>query len=281
MNKTLTIALVLMSLSACGPQSEGTPSSPSAPSASATPEIAKGGGSPDLDIGAPSTTPAASAEPPVQPTPEPSQAPENGLPARLAGIRFGEVDRFLNAKGQSSQLQIIPVDRQGNTLETKALPLEWESDQPEALSVNAEGLVTALVNDGYATITARVSGTDLEARTLINVTAPHNSAPVIESLSASNTLVEGTGTLVQLLAQASDAQSTLPESSYTWSCSPAASCGSFTPPTGSTVYWSSPNTSGNYTLTLTVSDGSLSSEQSVEVEVQTGIGQINVNPPPP
>lgn len=77
-------------------------------------------------------------------------------------------------------------------------------------------------------------------------------------------------------AQAEDAESELSPDSYTWTCAPEA-CPQFETKAGNTAYWRSPAQAGVYTFTVTVSDGSHMARQSLDVEVITGQGNIQVN----
>lgn len=156
------------------------------------------------------------------------------------------------------------------------------------------------MTEGFALIVARIPGTAFEARTVINVTgsstggggeggggggsasvpaAPSNTPPVIQQLTSSSSTVIGGGVAVKMTGGATDAQSLLADSQFSWTCSPLPDCGSFSPATGPTVYWQSPATGGSYQITLTVNDGSLSSTQNVTVIVQTGSGNLQINPP--
>ncbi len=286
---------LLLSLGACAPPAPG-PTGPVSPS-----------GSPTVAPNSNSPLPGVSSVPGTQPSTQPSTVPNSGptavpsptvsagtgLPANLAGIRFGELNRFLNYQGQSTRFDVIAVDANGQVIQA-VLPLQWRSSRPQDFRVDADGKLTALVGAGYSEIVASIPGTDYEIRTIINVSTPGggggggggggaapvipvNAAPVIQSLQASQTSIVGAGSLVRLIAQATDAESTLSASSYSWTCSPMPACGSFNQPNGGTVYWSAPAQSGNYDLILTVTDGNQSSTQSVTVQVQVGNVQVIIN----
>ena len=104
---------------------------------------------------------------------------------------------------------------------------------------------------------------------------PSNTPPVINTLNATAQAVTGTGVPVRLTATATDAEGTLVDSNFIWSCLENP-CGSFGA-NGKTTIWSSPNTSGTYTIRLSVSDGSAVTTKDLSISVQTGTGTITVN----
>lgn len=241
----------------------------------------------------------ASPDPTVSSTPEvpqPSSSPSASgpsfvLPDNVAAIRFANNDRFLDQQGENITWAVELVDRNGSVVPVENVPLEWSSSRPEDFSVDAQGKLTALVSAGYSVIEVRVQGTSLEARSVINVSAGGvggggggggsvNAAPVITSLTASETELTGTGSLVKLTASATDSDSTLNSSSFSWSCDQAIG-DTFNVSNGDTVYWRTPDASGTYVITLTVSDGQRSVSQDVSIDVSTGQGTLVINPPPP
>lgn len=284
------LLLGLLSLSACAPPSTSQPSPGPSPDASAAPTPAPGVSARPT----PQPSPTAS---PVVPTPSASAPPAVVLPAELAGLRFAASNlRFLNQKGQSTSFGVEALDREGRVLDLdlSTLPLEWRSSRPQDFSVDAQGLVTALVESGYSSIEVRVPGSAFQASSVVNIatgsgsggggggggstsTPAPNAAPVITLLNASSETVNGAGTLVRLSAAATDANDTLNENSFSWGCAPTG-CGTFSSPTGSTVYWRAPATGGTYVLTLSVSDGKVSTTQDVNLVVNTGEGDLTVNP---
>ena len=218
------------------------------------------------------------------------------LPNNVVGIRFdSKNNRFLSQKGSTTTFAIEFIDSSGKTIAVNNAPLEWSSSRSQDFSVDANGKLVALVEAGFSTIEVRVKGTSLDARSVINVASgssggggggggggsntPTNAAPVITSLTASSTSITGTGTLIKLTALATDADDTLTPASYTWSCSPA--CSTFEDTTGTTVYWRTPATGGNYALKVTVSDGKTSVSREEAIAVTTGQGTLLINPPPP
>lgn len=284
----LSLGLCLLSLSACFPQAVPPMPSPSPePSASAIP----GAMPTPVASRPPEETPSAA---PGSASPLPSGSP-GGLPANLAGLRFETINRFLNAAGETTQFAVYLIDRSGNRI-LQTVPLEWSSSRPQDFSIDASGKIKALVAEGYSEIVVRIPGSSFEARTVINVSsrgsggggggggettpaAPVNSPPTIDALTSSRTSVLGGNAIVKLTSSATDAETPLTESAYTWSCTPQPNCGTFSPGSGSTVYWLSPNTGGTYQITLSVSDGTQTANRSLDLNVQTGTGGLSINPP--
>lgn len=290
----LTLSLGLLSACPAQPTANGStpPTASPAPeaSASSTPRPTPTPGQTTPPEGETPGTPATGASA----TPTPTAMPGSfSLPANLSRIQFSaKNDRFLDQVGEQTQFQVELIDNLGQVIDAN-VPLEWTSSRPDDFSVDAEGHLTAKVASGFSTITVRIPGTNFEARTIINVIGggssggggggggSTNQAPVINNLSASSTTITGAGALVKLNASASDAESTLEANQYTWSCVEAGCSAQFTSTQGPEVYWRSPATGGNYTLQLTVSDGSRSVSQEIIISVQTGQGQLQVNPTPP
>lgn len=270
---------------------------PSSPSATAT---ALG----QPPVSGPSPLPPKGA-PPAPLTPSPTPIPPSALPAGLAGIRFGEIDRFLDALSERAYFDVVFVNQAGEPLKLSAqelaqLGLSWSSSRPQDFSVDPKGEIRPWVSYGFSIITARIPGTDFSTSAVVNITAnnagggggsgsagggggggstgPNNTPPVILSLTANPTRVVGGGGLVRLSAHVQDAETPLTEQSYTWSCTPQAACGTFSSPSGKMVFWRGPNTAGVFPLQLTVSDGLLSAQRSVSITVETGSGSLQINP---
>lgn len=269
-----------------------SPSSSSAPGNSGNP-------TPSAEPSGPSGPVASVTPSPNNPQPSSSPSAPGGssafeLPDSVAAIRFANNDRFLDQQGESTTWAVELVDRSGNVVPVENVPLEWRSSRPEDFAVDAQGKLTALVGAGYSMIEVRVQGTSLEARSVINVSAGGagggggggggggsvNAAPVITSLTASETELTGTGSLVKLTASATDSDSNLSSSSFSWSCDQPIG-DTFNVSNGDTVYWRTPDASGTYIITLTVSDGQRSVSQDVSIDVTTGQGTVIINTPPP
>jgi len=72
------------------------------------------------------------------------------VPANLAVLRFRDSNkRFLQARGESSRCEVVLLDRTGQELQA-SVQLSWQSSCPQDFSVDAQGLLTALV-DGRST----------------------------------------------------------------------------------------------------------------------------------
>lgn len=223
----------------------------------------------------------------VQPQPS-ALAP--ALPPELARLQLVATDRFLEAKGESTRLEVRYLNAQGEPLDLD-LPIEWVSSRPQDFSIDPSGLAQALVDFGFAEITAQIPNSAFKTKLVLNVTATFlssggggggtsssgssNTAPVINTLTATAQAVTGTGVPVRLTATASDAESTLTNANFIWSCLETP-CGSFGG-NGTSTIWSSPNASGTYTIRLSVSDGSAVTTKDLSISVQTGTGTITVN----
>lgn len=303
-HKTLLLcSLYALGLSACFSSPQPTQNNPPTSEAPTSP------GQTSTPTAQNSAPPASGQEPSVAETPRPGVSTPPGsapfrLPDNVVAIRFANNDRFLDQQGESTTFAVELVDRNGNVIALDNVPFEWSSSRPTDFSVDAQGKLTALVSSGYSVIEVRVKGTDLEARSVVNVasggssggggggggsspalpeptpTPVPNAKPVITQLSANETNVIGAGTLVQITAAATDADDTLSGTNFQWSCTPTCSNG-FNTPTGENVYWRTPNTGGAYVLTLTVNDGKDSTTQNITINVTAGQGTLTVNPVPP
>lgn len=114
----------------------------------------------------------ASANPVATPSATPVAMPSatTSLPAGLAGLRLEADNRFFVAKGQSMRLRVVLLDADNREIPA-AVPLIWSSTRPQNFSVDASGLVTAVVEDGFAEIVVQVRDTGFEARLLVSVTS--------------------------------------------------------------------------------------------------------------
>jgi len=129
-----------------------------------------------LPAPAPLASPVAMASPspsPEEPEPEATASllpePTATLPSELAELRLSPHNtRFLSAQGAQVSWQVEPLDAAGRLL-TDSVPLQWRSSRPQDFSVDAQGVLTALVETGYAEITVSIPGTSLLARSLIHV----------------------------------------------------------------------------------------------------------------
>lgn len=164
-------ALLALSLTACGPapgvQPAAAPTPGPSPTASTEP--------------APSATPAeAPASGSPGPSPTASQRPDSGLgvPAdaepldpvkRIRTLNLDTTQRFMSGAGEQLQLMLDARDAEGQNVVTA---LDWTSSRPQDVRVEAQGLLTSLVDEGFSEIRVRVPGTELSASILISVTSP-------------------------------------------------------------------------------------------------------------
>lgn len=177
--------LMAFSLSACVPTTTpgGTTATPSSmPSLSVSP-------SPDLPDESTSLFPG-----PV-PSLSPGAATEPGfeLPSQLSELRFGEIDRFLDSRGERTRFAVELLDAAGQVIAVP-VPLEWRSSRPQDFSVADDGEITALVDFGYSTISVQIPGTAFVAQAVINVSvggAGSGSKMPVPTSSVSVSLSDG------------------------------------------------------------------------------------------
>jgi hypothetical protein len=166
------LSVLALTLSACQPAST-TPGS-------TLPQITPSA-SPTNPLPGTSPVPGASVAP-VTPTPTPvfsitpgaSSNPSGGSTATVNlpnGTRLviALPNRFLSSKGQSVQLNAQLFDANGQALPLGDIKLLFSSSRPLDFSVSDTGVVVALKDSGYSTLTVRVEGTDLTASQLISV----------------------------------------------------------------------------------------------------------------
>lgn len=114
---------------------------------------------------------------PISPPPE-SSSPAPPLiaqpvktPTSKEGLSLSLSPSTVTLAKQGDQFQLIArvQNQNGEFLDPSEFTLEWSSDKPAEISVNSTGLVKAEVPTAFATITVKVSGTDLSATALIKM----------------------------------------------------------------------------------------------------------------
>ncbi|MBN2465368.1 hypothetical protein JXD38_07065 [candidate division WOR-3 bacterium] len=108
----------------------------------------------------------------------------------------------------------------------------------------ASAVVTVVVSDGQLADTATKS---------VVVKVKPNEAPIIDSISGPASLPANGSTTLTCYAHDPDGDSL----TYAWTCER----GHVTPPTGATVTWTAPDTSGNVIITATVRDAHNANDQ--------------------
>jgi uncharacterized protein YjdB len=97
-----------------------------------------------------------------------ARTPTSSLLPQVQSVSLMVSKRYLDNKGESVQLTPVLKDTNGQILNAENYTLKWNSSRPADLIVDDNGMVTALVEYGYAEISLRISG--IEAKQLISVT---------------------------------------------------------------------------------------------------------------
>lgn len=169
--RILTSCLIAGALSACqmgngttgpgnSPSPGVTPASPS-PGSTASPAANPGAG----PAASPSPAPSASGSGPASPLPS----------GQIQRLELGLSSRFLNGSGESLQIQLSAFDADGKPAALNPSALQWRSSRPQDISVDANGRVTALAEEGFAEISASLPGGP-EAKVLVSVSSGEHSS---------------------------------------------------------------------------------------------------------
>lgn len=146
------------------------PTTPTGTQTSATP-------APSASVSAPLPSAEPTAEATASPTPAETPEPEVSLsPEELTQVAKLELmfpNRYLNAKGETVQLQVRLLDAAGNPIDIPNAPLQYKSSRPADFSVSANGLVTALVDYGFSGIQVSLAG--LQTQQIFSVSAGGSS----------------------------------------------------------------------------------------------------------
>jgi hypothetical protein len=174
-------------------------------------------------------------------------SPENQLPV-ISGLIAS--DETMTSPSSSCQIQCTAQDPDGDKLS-----YTWSADDGYIGGEGSSVIWTAPDAPGAYIITVEVTdgnGGIATDQITINVVVP-NQPPVIESLTAEwHRLKKASNTPITCVATDPDED----ELTYKWSATDDGGnpVGSFTGE-GDTVTWVAPNNYGNYTITVTVSDG--------------------------
>ena len=173
------LSLSLLMMVACQPSGTPTQTTPS-PGTSTEPSVnpsaqpgTQPSGSPTPTGGSPGATPTPE---PVASGTIPITAP-SGTPvvdfASIASIEIKAGNRFLNGgKGSTTQIEVILRDKDGKIVTIDASLLEWVNSRPTNFSIDAKGLVTALLDEGYTTITVTEPKSGKSASIQISISDP-------------------------------------------------------------------------------------------------------------
>ncbi|HEY9840545.1 MAG TPA: hypothetical protein V6D23_08835, partial [Candidatus Obscuribacterales bacterium] len=154
------------------------PGPPTAPPGTAPPVGTSA--SPQIPTGVPSGAPseAPSGAPSAAPTPTPALTP-NPAGGATATVQLPDgtrlelflPNRFLTDLGQSVAMVARLFDASGREIPLGELKLRFSSSRPQDFSVSEQGVITALTDEGFSTITVQIDGTQLSASQLISVAA--------------------------------------------------------------------------------------------------------------
>jgi hypothetical protein len=169
-------SLLSLTLSACPAQTTqpSPPSASSQPSATPNPSMPA---SPGPNGSVPVPTPSSGTNnngTPTTPTPTPNPGASSSTTVNLPdGTRLvvSVPNRFLDKKSQSVQLNVRLLDQSGREIPIDLARLSFVSSRPEDFSVNAQGLITALKEEGFTTITVQVNGTEIKATQTLSVSS--------------------------------------------------------------------------------------------------------------
>lgn len=172
----LLASVLALSLSACGPAPLVQPEASPLPGASNGP-LQSPSASPVASASplspAPSASPSSAPPAASTPVPGPAQPPATAGPP-VASLRLQTAQRFLSGIGQQTRLQVEALSADGSVLPQPA-GLEWTSSRPQDLSVDATGLITALVDEGFAEIAVSLPGSGISSTLLISVSSPNSA----------------------------------------------------------------------------------------------------------
>ena len=179
------------------------------------------------------------------------------------------------APNATQQFTATALDQFGQAMGTQPA-FTWSLVPLSAGSINSTGLYTAPATSGTATVLA-TTGTIYIGTA--SVTVSDTPPTVLLPASATPNPVTGTTTTLSVLAEDIGGGGTL---TYTWAATtkPAGSNPTFSVNgTGlSEITTATFNEAGDYTFTVTISDGTLSTTSSVNVTVEQTLTTVSVSP---
>lgn len=177
--------------------------------------------------------------------------------------------------GATQQFTATALDQFNDPLATQPT-ITWSLDPLSAGTIDANGLYTAPNFSGQATVRATAN---LLYSSTASVTITNSPPAIVTPASATPNPVNGTTTILSVLATDDGGESNL---TYIWSATsrPLGSNPSFSI-NGTNLSQSTTITfdqAGEYTFTVTISDGSLSTTSSVSVTVNQTVSGVLVSP---
>ena len=177
---------------------------------------------------------------------------------RIAAISVSPSEANLEALGATAQFEATARDQNGNTLSAQ---FSWDSSDSAVVSVNADGLVTA-INNGTTTVT--VSSGSVSASASVTV----EQAPASIALSQEEVHLTALGAEQQLEASVLDSNQNAMSAELTWASSD--------PAVASVDEVGRLAARANGTATVTASIGSIS--ESVAVTVAQTVSRVALVP---
>ena len=176
----------------------------------------------------------------------------------LTSLSVSPAELTLEALGATAQLEATARDQNGNAL--SAL-LTWGSSDTVVVTVDADGVVTAL-NNGTATVTVRSGGVSASATVAVE------QAPASVTVSSDEVVLTALGATEQLQANVFDANDRAMAAEVAWASSDAA--------VASVDEDGAISALANGTATVTATVGSVSA--SVTVTVAQAVSSIDLAP---
>lgn len=279
----LAIILSLFALTAC-PANAPAPLSNASPSS--TPGVV------------PSTSPS---EQPDNPTINPIPAASSFLPPSPSSIPDAEEttqaislpdgsqlalsipNRFFSTVGQTQALKVTLKAPNGQPISLDTLKLRFRSSRPQDFSIDDQGKITALTDNGFSEISVQIEDTTLSITQLVSAysdvggysgsSGTKNKPQPSVSFSLSGNTALGPGALIKLSGSARNLGND--SLSYAWSCL-EANCNNFSPNNTAQSYWTVPDTAGVYTLLLQVSNNLNTVQTTRTITVTTETANVSI-----
>jgi len=199
---------------------------------------------------------------PVITGPEPTEYPPK--------IEDFFANRYTVDTGDSVKLQVIATDQNGDSLQYNYRYIGGTITDPTSPVTNWIAPISPQ-DTGKYTITVIVNdGKSLPAKDSVTISVTlGNNPPNIEAFSASPDTVVKPGGSVELQVIATDPDGDSLKYSY------SQTGGIITNPYSPVTNWIAPQIEGEYTITVTVSDGKLSAKKSVKIHVKNNPPEIN------
>lgn len=145
------------------PQVSSSPQTTPAPTSTSNP----------INIETPNPQGSTNPEPTANPTSIPPGSPAPNQPSSaITSLVLNTALRYLSAAGETAQLSFTAKDKDGNPITLTSDMLSFSSSRPQDFSVDSNGLVKALVAEGFSDITVTDKQSGLSATILLSVQDP-------------------------------------------------------------------------------------------------------------